>query len=868
MLDKRFNFSEIEAKCLDYWSKNEIFSFNFEENKKPFCIMMPPPNVTGSLHMGHALTFTLQDILVRFHKKLNKNVLWQPGTDHAGIATETVVEKMLQKKYKFSKVKLGRTKFIEKIWEWKEESGDKITNQMKRLGTSVDWNISRFTMDEGLSDSVKDVFIDLYNRGLIYKDKRLVNWDPKLGTALSDLEVNQIEKVGKMWFIKYQLENSKENIVIGTTRPETIFGDAGIAIHPKNKKLNHLIGKKALIPIINKSIPIFGDEYADPEKGSGAVKITPAHDFNDFEIGKKHELEFVNILDKKANLNKNTPNEYQGLNRFVARKKLISELGKEGKILKIVDNKMVFPVGDRSDEVIEPMLTYQWFLNTKEISVKVKKAIKEKQIVFHPSSWMNTFKHWMENIEPWCISRQIWWGHRIPIWYSNNGLKIAAKSEEEAINILKKEDENDKILYQDDDVLDTWFSSALWPFSTLGWPEKSKLLKNFYPSNVLVTGFDIIFFWVARMIMMGLEFMNEIPFKNIYIHPLVKDEKGQKMSKSKGNVIDPIDLIEKYGSDALRFTLTNLSTQGRDIKLSDKLVENSRNFITKMWNVARFSQFNNFRYDKEFDPQLCELSVNNWILSRFFEMQNKVIKNLDNFKFNLMISELYQFIWGDFCDLYIELSKNYLKEDKNKKEISNVFNFVFSRSLNLINPVIPFITEKLGKELGFIEDSFYNTKLNVDLNFNFSSKKIDDFKKFIELIQKIRFEIGNNKSNFSLLILSEDKINWIDEHVFLLTSIFKFESIEYKKNIISETKNHKILVIFGLKLMIVPSGNLNFSDQKSLNKKILFYENEINFFKKKLKNSEFINKAPSKIINQHKLKLEEAIRNLKLLIQK
>jgi len=868
MLDKRFNFSEIEANCLDHWSENQIFSFNNEENKKPFCIMMPPPNVTGSLHMGHALTFTLQDILIRFHKKLNRNVLWQPGTDHAGIATEIVVEKMLQKKNKLSKAKLGRTKFIEKIWDWKEESGNKITNQMKRLGTSVDWNVSRFTMDEGLSDSVKEVFINLYSRGLIYKDKRLVNWDPKLETALSDLEVNQIEKVGKMWFIKYQLENSKENIVIGTTRPETMFGDAGIAIHPKNKKLNHLIGKKALIPILNKSIPIFGDEYADPEKGSGAVKITPAHDFNDFQIGKKHDLEFVNILDKKANLNKNTPNEYQGLNRFVARKKLIGELVKDNKILKVVDNKMIFPVGDRSDEIIEPMLTFQWFLDTKKISIKVKKAIKEKKIVFHPSSWMNTFKYWIENIEPWCISRQIWWGHRIPIWYSNNGLKIAAKSEAEAINILKKKDESDKILYQDEDVLDTWFSSALWPFSTLGWPEKSKLLENFYPSNVLVTGFDIIFFWVARMIMMGLEFMNEVPFKNIYIHPLVKDEKGQKMSKSKGNVIDPIDLIEKYGSDALRFTLTNLSTQGRDIKLSNKLVENSRNFITKIWNVARFSQFNNFKYDKDFDPQFCELSVNNWILSRFFETQNKVIQNLENFKFNLMISELYQFIWSDFCDFYIELSKNYLKEDKNKKEIANVFNFVFSRSLNLINPVIPFITEKLGKELGFIEDSFYKAKLNIDLNFKFNSEEIDNFKKLIELIKKIRFEIGNNKSNFSLFILSEYKINWIDENIFLLTSIFKFESIEYKKEIINENENHKILVIFGLKLIIVPSGNFNFSDQKSLRKKILFYENEINFFKKKLNNKEFVRKAPSKIINQHKIKLEEAIRNLKLLTQK
>ena len=758
MLEKRFNFSEIEANCLDFWSDNKTFCFNHEPDKKPFCIMMPPPNVTGSLHMGHALTFTLQDILIRFNKKLGKNVLWQPGTDHAGIATEIVVEKMINNKENKNKHDLGREKFIEKIWSWKEESGNKILNQMKRLGTAVDWKIARFTMDKGLSDAVNEVFINLYNKGMIYKDKRLVNWDPKLETAVSDLEVNQTEKDGKMWFIKYEIEGSEDFIVVGTTRPETIFGDTAIAIHPKNKKLNNLIGKFAIIPFLNRSIPIIADSYADPNKGSGAVKITPAHDFSDFEIGKKHGLDFLNILDKKANLNNNAPEKYRGVNRFEARKILVSELKNHGKITKIIDNKMVIPVGDRSGEILEPLLTDQWFLDAKKICIEVEKAIKDKKIKFHPSSWMNTFKHWIKNIEPWCISRQIWWGHRIPIWYSDSNDVVAAKSKLDAEKLLKKKNKSARIISQDKDVLDTWFSSALWPFSTLGWPNDNVLLKKFYPTSVLVTGFDIIFFWVARMIMMGIEFMKEVPFENIYIHPLVKDENGQKMSKSKGNVIDPLKLIDLYGSDALRFTLANLSTQGRDIKLSNKLVENSRNFITKIWNVARFSQFNNFTYDKNFTPDSIKLSVNKWILFRFLKTQKKVIKNLESFKFNLVISDLYHFIWNDFCDLYIELSKNYLKEKKNKEEISGTFNYIFCKSLNLINPVIPFITEKIGKDLGYIKKSFFNELINKDIKLIKDTKTIIEFNNFIEFLKKVRTEVGNTESvDSKLIILSKKK---------------------------------------------------------------------------------------------------------------
>ena len=863
MLDKRFNFSEIEKQCLRTWVKNKTYRFKEENNKEAFCIMMPPPNVTGSLHIGHALTFTLQDVLIRFQKKLNKNVLWQPGTDHAGIATEIVVERMLLEKKNKNKNDLGRDDFIKEIWSWKKKSGDQIVNQMERLGTSVDWSISRFTMDDGLSNSVNEVFIKLFNKGLIYKNKRLVNWDPELKTAVSDLEVNQIESNGNMWYIKYDLDNSHNQITVGTTRPETIFGDSAIAIHPKNKKLKKFIGKFARVPIINRKIPIIADTYADPKKGSGAVKITPAHDFNDFEIGKKHKLGLINIFDESANLCENIPLSYKGLNRFKARKKVVLELNKINKIEKILKNKMVIPYGDRSGQIIEPFLTDQWFLDTKKICIKVKKELQTKKIRFHPNSWINTFTHWIDNIEPWCISRQIWWGHRIPIWYTDCEIIIAAKTKQEANEILKTKNRNAKITYQEQDVLDTWFSSALWPFTTLGWPKNTKLLKKYYPTDVLVTGFDIIFFWVARMIMMGLEFTKEVPFKNIYIHPLVKDENGKKMSKSKGNVIDPLELINLYGSDALRFTLANLSTQGRDIKLSNKLVENSRNFITKIWNVARFSQFNNFKYNQNYKLDSCDLSINNWILYKFFETKKKVLKNIELFKFNLVISELYQFIWNDFCDLYIELSKNYLNDKSKKKEIEGVFSFVFSQSLNLINPVIPFITEKIGKELGYIKNSYYNQLIDSEKFNYFKKRNVSGFNYFIELVKKIRFELSQNNSESSkLFIISEKKINWIEQNLFLLNSIFNFNSVNYLKK---DNSKKKIIIVKNIKFILDTGITESVSLQKAKEKEIEFLKNEIKFFEAKLNNKNFIDKAPKKIVEIQKSKFLEAKNKLKLL---
>ena len=863
MLDKRLNFIEIEKKILAKWEKEKIFSFKDSDKSKPYTIIMPPPNVTGSLHMGHALTFTLQDILIRFNKKLGMNVLWQPGTDHAGIATEILVEKKLISDKKKNKNDLGREEFLKQIWEWKEKSGNKIVDQLQKLGTAVDWSISKFTLDEECSNAVKEAFIQLFNDGYIYQDERLVNWDPKLQTAISDLEVNQKEVDGSLWFFKYYIKETDDFIEVATTRPETMFGDVAIAVHPKNRALKSYIGKKAIIPLTERHVHIIADEYADPSKGSGAVKITPAHDFNDFLIAKKHNLNFINIFDKQAKFNSFVPDKFTGMDRYEARKSIIKVLKENGQLTKIENNKMFVPVGERTGEVIEPLLTKQWFLDSKKLCNQVLKSIKKKEITFHPESWMNTFKHWINNIEPWCISRQIWWGHRIPIWYTDDGHKIAAKDLNHAKDILKKKRIKGKISHQESDVLDTWFSSALWPFSTLNWPQKNKILSKYYPSDVLVTGFDIIFFWVARMIMMGLFFMKKIPFKNIYIHPLVKDEKGEKMSKSRGNVIDPIEMTKIYGSDSLRFTLANLSTQGRDIKLSNKLVENSRNFITKIWNVARFYEFNDFSLDKKYNFKNNKLPINNWIIFRFNETKRKILKNLSEYKFNLLLNELYHFVWNDFCDLYLEFCKIYLKDEKNKKEISSNFSQLFKSILNFLNPIIPFVTEEISFKLKFTNNSLFSE--SFDDNFfsknKISAKEITNFNKFINLVKDIRSEFtGKTLTKSSLLIFSKIKVPWIDDNSILLQSLFNFNEITYR------TLNHESKFIISSKIKFNVSENgQTIIEESKIEKKIEFYEKEIIFFEKKLNNKNFVDKAPTKVVEENKKKLVEAKKNLEFL---
>ncbi|MAH78348.1 MAG: valine--tRNA ligase [Rickettsiales bacterium] len=866
MIKKRYNPKEIEEKCISFWEKNNIFEFKDKKNLEKFCIMMPPPNITGNLHMGHALTFTLQDILVRFQRKLGKSVLWQPGTDHAGIATEIIVEKNLKKINK-KKKELGRKQFINEVWKWKNKSGNEITKQLKKLGTSIDWSRSRFTMDEGLSKSVTKVFIDLYNQGLIYRDKRLVNWDTSLQTAVSDLEVNQKEINGKLWYIKYKIFDSDEYIQVATTRPETMFGDKAIAIHPNNKKLKKFIGMQAIIPISGVSIPILADNYADPKKGSGAVKITPAHDFNDFLVGKKHNLGVINIFDKYGRLNNNVPKNYFKLDRFEARKKIVNELKECNHFVKVVSNKMIVPIGERSGSIIEPYLTEQWFCDAKKLSSPIKNIISSSRLKFHPENWVNSFNHWIKNIEPWCISRQIWWGHRIPAWHSECGEIFVAANVEEAEKLAKKKLKRKKInLIQDNDVLDTWFSSALWPFSTLGWPEHSNELSRFYPTNVLITGFDIIFFWVARMVMMGLHFIKKVPFENVYIHPLVKDESGKKMSKSKGNVIDPLDIIKIYGADALRFTLASLSTQGRDIKLSDKLVENNRNFITKIWNVARFYELNNFKYNKSFKPNESKLIINIWIYNQYCKVHKQIINNLDNFNYNFACNNLYQFIWNDFCDLYIEFIKPYLKNKEYLEEINKTFSWIFKNMLNLANPFIPFITEEISYRLGFkktyslLKDSFHEIE-NLKLN-----KELILFNELTSFIKNLRIAIKENnlgeKNKITLYIFNQNKkIKFLRTFKLIIFSIFNIELVES----VEESKKNDFYYFISSEIKYGFQIKKNNLKNKDLIKKINFYKKEILFFNKKLENKNFVNNAPKFVVKEQEEKLKSAERNLKLL---
>ncbi|MCF8502828.1 MAG: valine--tRNA ligase, partial [Rhodospirillum sp.] len=657
MLDKTYSAAEVEERLYARWEQSGGFAADPESNAQPYTIMMPPPNVTGSLHMGHALTFTLQDTLIRYRRMSAHDALWQPGTDHAGIATQMVVERRLAEQG-ITRHDLGREAFIDKVWEWKAESGGTIQRQLRRLGASPDWKRERFTMDEGLSKAVRKVFVTLHKAGLIYRDKRLVNWDPKLHTAISDLEVEQREVKGKLWHLRYPVEGQPGRfLTVATTRPETMLGDTAVAVHPEDERFKDLIGQQVRLPIADRLIPIVGDEHADPEKGSGAVKITPAHDFNDFEVGRRHDLPMINILDKDARLNENTPPDYQGMDRFDAREKIVAAFEELGLLEKIEDNPMTQPYGDRSGVVIEPWLTDQWFVDAKTLAQDPIKAVEEGRTEFVPKQWEKTFFEWMRNIQPWCVSRQIWWGHQIPAWYGPDGTFFVEETEDEAQVAARAHYGEDVALTQDSDVLDTWFSSALWPFSTLGWPDETPELKRYYPGDVLVTGFDIIFFWVARMMMMGHYFMGDVPFRHVYIHALVRDEKGQKMSKSKGNVIDPLDLTSQYGTDAVRFTLIAMAAQGRDIKMSEQRVAGYRNFCTKLWNAARFCQMNECIPVDGFDPASAKLTLNKWIAGKAEDCAKAVAEAIVAYRFNDAAQAAYGFVWNTFCDWYLELAK-------------------------------------------------------------------------------------------------------------------------------------------------------------------------------------------------------------------
>jgi valyl-tRNA synthetase len=700
-LEKTFAPDAVEKRQYEAWEKSGAFAGQTTSNKVPYTVMMPPPNVTGSLHMGHALNMTLQDVLIRHERMKGRDALWQPGTDHAGIATQMVVERQLGQQG-IKRTDLGREKFVEKVWEWKAESGGMITSQLRRLGASPDWAKERFTMDEGLNKAVRKAFVDLYRQGLIYRDKRLVNWDPKLHTAISDLEVVQKQEKGKLWHLKYPVEGQPDRyLIVATTRPETMLGDTGVAVHPDDERYKDLVGKNVVLPLVGRHIPVVADEYADPETGSGAVKMTPAHDFNDFEVGKRHGLEMINIFDRDAKLNDNVPAKYRGLSREACRKAVLEDLEALNLIERIDDHPMTRPYGDRSDVVIEPWLTDQWYCDAATLAKPAIKAVEEGRTVFVPRNWENTYFEWMRNIQPWCISRQLWWGHQIPAWYAEDGKVFVAYTEEEAQAEADKHYGKPTKLERDPDVLDTWFSSGQWPYSTLGWPDKTPELQRYYPGDVLVTGFDIIFFWVARMMMMGLHFMGDVPFKTVYIHALVRDEHGQKMSKSKGNVIDPLDLIDKYGADALRFTLVAQAGQGRDIKMSENRVEGYRNFATKLWNAARFCEMNECVADKNFDPRKVTQNLNRWIIGRLVKARQAVDLALEGYRFDTAAAALYQFAWGEFCDWHLEFAKPvFTGEDAAAKaETRAVTAWVLGQLLHLMHPLMPFITEELWEQV-------------------------------------------------------------------------------------------------------------------------------------------------------------------------
>jgi len=692
MLEKTFNPASAEPRLYDAWEASGAFSPTDEG--EAFAIVIPPPNVTGSLHIGHALNNTLQDVLTRFERMRGKAALWLPGTDHAGIATQMVVERQLAER-QIRRRDLGRQGFVDKVWEWKAESGGTIVRQLRRLGASCDWSRERFTLDEGLSAAVRKVFVQLYKEGLIYRDKRLVNWDPQFQTAISDLEVEQRETDGHYWHFAYPLADGSGEVVVATTRPETMLGDTAVAVHPDDERYGAMIGKHVRLPITGREVPIVADEYADPEKGSGAVKITPAHDFNDFQVGKRHGLPLINIFDAYAVVNENG-GEYAGRDRFEVRKAIVARAEEEGWLRGIEKTRHVVPHGDRSGVVIEPYLTDQWYVDAKTLAQPAIKAVEDGRTVFEPRHWEKTYFEWLRNIEPWCISRQLWWGHRIPAWFDEDGNIYVEETEAEA-----KAAAGGKALRQDEDVLDTWFSSALWPFSTMGWPETTEDVKRFYPTDTLITGFDIIFFWVARMMMMGLHFMDDVPFRRVFINALVRDAQGAKMSKSKGNVLDPLTLIDKYGADALRFTLVAMSGQGRDIKLSEQRIEGYRNFGTKLWNAARFTQINECYRTPGFDPAQVKQTVNRWIRGEAVKTSREVTQSLSACAFDDAANALYRFIWNVFCDWYLELAKPILNGDDEeaKAETRAMVAWTLDLILKLLHPVSPFVTEELWDKL-------------------------------------------------------------------------------------------------------------------------------------------------------------------------
>ncbi len=886
-MEKTFAPASIESRIRDAWEEAQAFRAGRPERAQaaPYSIVIPPPNVTGSLHMGHALNNTLQDILVRYRRMKGDDVLWQPGTDHAGIATQMVVERQLMERQEHRRA-LGREKFVERVWEWKAESGGKIVEQLKRLGASCDWSRERFTLDEGLSRAVVKVFVQLYRDGLLYKDKRLVNWDPALHTAISDLEVLQQEVKGHLWRFKYPIvddagKETGEYIVVATTRPETMLGDTAVAVHPEDERYTALVGKRVRLPLVGRLIPIVADEYSDPEKGTGAVKITPAHDFNDFEVGKRHGLRLVNVPAPQAQMTlaanadfhegvdpspelAATASALDGLDRFAARKRVVEMMEARELLDGVDDHKHMVPHGDRSGAVLEPRLTDQWYVDAKTLAQPALKAVREGRTTFVPKNWEKTYFEWLENIQPWCVSRQLWWGHRIPAWYDADGNAYVEETEEAALAAARAKLGDGVTLTRDEDVLDTWFSSALWPFSTLGWPEKTPELARYYPTSALVTGFDIIFFWVARMMMMGLYFMDEVPFRDVYIHALVRDEKGAKMSKSKGNVIDPLRLIDEYGADALRFTLAAMAAQGRDIKLSTQRVEGYRNFATKLWNASRFAEINGCTRIAGYDPRANGITLNRWIVGEAARTIAEVSAAIEAYRFNDAANAVYRFVWSVFCDWYVELAKPLLQgaDGADKDETRATTAFVLDQIYALLHPFMPFLTEELWAIKG-ADGPKRETMLALaswpsleGLEDAEAESEIGWVVDLISEVRSLRAEMNLTSETELLLIGADDALKaratrW-DETIRKLARLSHIGFAE------AAPKSSAQIIVRGGVAAMPLEGVIDLGAERArLAKEIGKLEGEVKKLDAKLANEGFLAKAEEEVIDEHRERREE-----------
>jgi len=863
MLEKTYSPADIEAKWYEHWETSGAFKCGKREDAEPYVIVMPPPNVTGSLHMGHALDNSLQDALIRFERLRGKDVLWQPGTDHAGIATQMVVERQLDAEG-LDRRDMGREAFLERVWKWKAESGGTITGQLRRLGASCDWSREAFTMDEPRSKAVLKKFVKLYKDELLYRSQRLVNWDPKLKTAISDLEVEQKEVDGNFWHFNYPIDGEEGRFIeIATTRPETMLGDTAVAVHPEDERFKDVIGKFVKLPLVGRLIKIVGDEHADPEQGTGALKVTPAHDFNDFEIGKRHDLEMINIFDENAHINENAPEKYRGMDRFEARKAIVADMEAAGFLVKIVPHKHMVPYGDRGGVVIEPWLTDQWYVDAETLAKPAIEAVENGTTNFIPKNWEKTYYEWMRNIQPWCVSRQLWWGHQIPAWYAPDGTVFVEETEEEALAAAKEQFGGEVTLRRDPDVLDTWFSSAMWPYSTMGWPEDTPELKKYYPNATLVTGFDIIFFWVARMMMSGIHFMGEVPFKNVYIHALVRDEKGAKMSKSKGNVIDPLEFVEKYGADALRFTLIAMEAQGRDIKMSEKRVEGYRNFGTKLWNASRFCEMNGIAGSDSIEAPSATLAVNKWIISEVAKTAAAITTAFDAFRFNDAADAIYHFAWGTFCDWYVELVKPVFwgEDEAQKEETRKVAGWALDQILVMLHPFMPFITEELWHATK--EDRAYDlihaewpTVTDVDAS---AADEVNWAIKFIQEVRSTRAEMNVPASAkaTALVVGASDatkaRMASFEDMICRLARLEKTEAVDA-----AESKGSAQLVVEEATVYLPLADLMDLDAEKArLGKSLEKLSKEAGGLRGRLGNEKFVAKAPEHVVAEAKEQLAD-----------